>query len=93
MNLMLQQMMQNIKNQYNKIETQEHTIQNLLQHLNNRDNPLTKPRTMKENYNPSLYEHRKGVQYPTNFELKSTFLVLLPTFIGLPNEDPYDFIE
>ena len=97
MNLMLQQMMKTITNQHEKIETQGQTIQTLLQHVNtNRDDSSPRPRPMKENYNPSLYEPRKGVQNPTlgvNFELKPTFLALLPTFRGLPNEDPYDFIE
>ena len=51
---------------------------------------------MRNYYNPGAYEQRQGIHYPElgiNFELKPAFLNLLPTFKGLPNEDPYDHIE
>ena len=51
---------------------------------------------MKNYYNPRQYVQRQGIHFPkleTNFELKPSFLALLPTFKGLPNEDPYDQIE
>ena len=51
---------------------------------------------MKNYYNPGAYIPRQEIHFPaleTNFELKPTFLALLPNFKGLPNEDPYEHIE
>ena len=53
-------------------------------------------RPMKDYYNPGFYQTRQGIRYPeleANFELKPTFLALLPSFRGQPNEDPYEHIE
>ena len=51
---------------------------------------------MKNYYNPGEYIPREGIHFPalkTNFELKPSFLSRLPSFKGLPNEDPYEHIE
>ena len=73
-------------------------IQNLQEQkrLMNEQNNRPNPRPMKEYYNPGRFQKRQGLEYPeleANFELKSTFIALLPNFRGMPNEDPYEHIE
>ena len=83
-----------MKNQQEQFEHMERRFARL-EEIRPRDNHLLR-QPMKDYYNPGAYMQRQGIHCPileTNFELKPSFLALLPTFKGLPNEDPYDHIE
>ena len=69
-------------------------FQDMLNQQRNQERQNLRP--MKEHYNPGYYQPRQALRYPelgANFELKPTFIALLPTFRGLPNEDPYDHVD
>ncbi|RWR93155.1 hypothetical protein CKAN_02239100 [Cinnamomum micranthum f. kanehirae] len=54
-------------------------------------------RPLKEHYSPSKYASPSCIQLPTiqaaQYEIKPSIIILIPSFYGLNNEDPYNHID
>ena len=83
-----------MKNQQEQFKNMERRFARLEENRQRKNQFGRQP--MKDYYNLGAYVQRQGIHFPaleTNFELKPAFLALLPTFRGIPNEDPYEHIE